>query len=426
MNALRRSNWVGVMVQLGVASWILLGHPWASAQQGNPTWQQEVRSYAQAKDWTTALAIVDREIDRSPRDMDIRAWRARILTWSGQLAEAEREYRHILAILPNDPDDWLGLANVYSRQGRQAEALQALNHAVDLDPNRADIRVARVTALRAAGLQDAAKLELQRALELDPGHPDWRAAVDTLDSEAKHEFRVGVNTDLFNFADANHDGAVTLTSGWTPQWATTLTMAGYDRGGMGADKLVVSATRKSQNWGALTAGGAIGRDNGVIPKHEGFFEYDQGFGLHRAAFLHGLEIVYGQHWYWYSTARILTISETTMFYLPRDWTWSLGLTGAHNQFYGTDSEWRPSGMTRVGFPLASVQGHRVGGTVLFAVGTENFALVDQIGRFSAHTYSGSLRLQLAPLQDVTGFAAYQRRSQDRTEVSLGFTYGIRF
>lgn len=424
MNVLGRIQYIGTIAQVIIG--ILLLRACAQTQESTTPWQQQVRRYAQAKDWTGAMTVIDREIDRAPQDMDVRAWRARILTWSGNLADAKREYLEILAIAPNDPEDWFGLANVYFRQGRQADALQALNRAVELDPNRADIRAARAAALGAAGFHDEAKLEIQRALHLDPENQELRTAAESLRGETKHEVRVGVNTDLFNFADANHDGGVTITSGWTPHWGTTLAMAGYDRGGIGADKLVLGATTKSRTWGALTVGGAVGHDNGVIPRHEGFFEYDHGFGLHRTAFLHGLEIVYAQHWYWYATARILTINETTLFYLPRDWTWSLGITGAQSEFYATGSEWRPSGMTRVGFPVASLKGHRLGGSVFFAVGTEDFAQVDQIGRFSSRTYGGSLRLQLTPLQDITGFAAYQSRSQDRTESSFGFTYGIRF
>ena len=68
MNALRRSNYIGVIVQVGVVSGTLLSHPCARAQQRTPVWQQEVRCYAQARDWTAALAIVDREIDSFPRD----------------------------------------------------------------------------------------------------------------------------------------------------------------------------------------------------------------------------------------------------------------------------------------------------------------------------------------------------------------------
>jgi hypothetical protein len=137
-------------------------------------------------------------------------------------------------------------------------------------------------------------------------------------------------------------------------------------------------------------------------------------------------MIYGQHWYWYTTARILTINETTLFYLPHDWVWSLRLTGARSHFSGTSVEWRPSGVTRLAFPITGWDQHRVGGNVFFAVGTETFGQLDQIGQFSSQTYGGGLRFQLTPRQDVTGFMAYQKRTQDRRQSSFGFNYGFRF
>src|SRR5947207_7625754 len=111
---------------LGAASWAVLFVLGAivQAQQPTPDWQQDVRRFAEAQDWAAAMRIVDREILRAPQDMDVRAWRARVLAWSGQLAEAEHEYREILGAAPRDPDNWLGLANVYSRQGLTNQALQ--------------------------------------------------------------------------------------------------------------------------------------------------------------------------------------------------------------------------------------------------------------------------------------------------------------
>jgi len=49
------------------------------------------------------LRIVDQEVVRAPQDMDLRAWRARVLAWSGHLADAEREYLEILQVSRNDP-----------------------------------------------------------------------------------------------------------------------------------------------------------------------------------------------------------------------------------------------------------------------------------------------------------------------------------
>src|SRR5689334_14276493 len=58
------------------------------AQEQHTQWQADVRKYAEAREWDAAMKIVDREAARAPEDMDVRAWRARVLTWSGHLADA--------------------------------------------------------------------------------------------------------------------------------------------------------------------------------------------------------------------------------------------------------------------------------------------------------------------------------------------------
>jgi tetratricopeptide (TPR) repeat protein len=398
----------------------------ASGQQTAVPWQAEVQRYTNGQDWTAAMSIVDLQIALAPRDMDVRAWRARILMWSGQLHEAELEYLEILAVASNDPDNWLGLGGVYSREGKTEDALRAFDRAVALDPKRADLRAARGRALRAESHRKASRLEFQRALDLDPRNAEARMGLRSLQEEPKHELRIGVDTDLLSFADPNHDQGVSLTSQWTPHWRTSVAGDFYQWAGTDAGKFVASLTGRSSSWGAFTAGGATARDNGVIPKGEAFFDYDRGWSLGERGVVRGLEIVYGQHWYWYTTARILTINGTTLFYLPHEWTWSLGLIGARSHFSGTGAEWRPSGVTKLGFPMIRWDESRLSGNLFFAAGTENFAQLNQIGQFSSQTYGGGLRFQFAARQDVSGFAAYQKRTQDRRQTSFGFTYGIHF
>lgn len=419
----RSMSW---MLILGLLIAILLRGAPAFGQDQSTGWQDQVRKYAAAQDWDSALRAVDQEVARAPRDMDVRAWRARVLTWSGNLAAAETEYLEILKTSQTDPDNWLGVANVYLRQGKTVEALDALDTAVKLDPTRADLRAARARALRAAGEQREALLEFQRALDLDPTNAEARAGLASLRPEPKHELRVGQENDLFNFADANHDEWASLVSKWTPHWTTSVAGSFYQRGGEDAGKFVGSITRRQPKWGALTVGGAIGHDNGVIPRSEAFFELDHGWKNGETNLLRGMEIVYGQHWYWYRSSRILALSGTTIVYLPREWTLSVGATGARSAFSGAGAEWRPSGVTRLGFPLASWSAKRLSGNAFFATGTEDFGQVDQIGAFASHTYGGGLRFQLNSLQDIAGYASYQKRTQDRTDTLFGFSYGIHF
>jgi tetratricopeptide (TPR) repeat protein len=397
-----------------------------SAQQPPPEWQAEVRKHAEAKDWTNAMRVVEQELARAPQDVDVRAWRARVLTWSGRLAEAELEYLQIVRVSRNDPDNWMGLASVYLREGRTQEALRALNRAVELDPKRDDLRAARGRALRAVGERSEARLEFHKALELNPASDEARAGLISMRGEPKQELRFGFGEDLFSFASANRDQWTSLVSQWTQHWATSAGGNFYQRGGMDAGKFAASVTGRAARWGALTAGGATGHDNGVIPKSESFFLYDRGWKVSEDGAVRGVEATYGQHWYWYTTARILALNSSVTIYLPHEWTWSFGLTEARSHFSGSSPEWKPSGMTKLGFPVAGRRTLHLSGNLLFAAGTENFAQIDQIGAFSSHTFGGGLRLQLTARQDLNGFGAFQQRTNNRTETSFGFNYGIHF
>src|SRR5260370_32894229 len=94
----------------------------AQGQEQAPDWQAQVRSYTDKSDWPAATRILDAEIARAPQDLDLKAWRARVLTWAGRLNEAEHAYREILALDRRDPDNWAGLATVCLRQGAIEEA----------------------------------------------------------------------------------------------------------------------------------------------------------------------------------------------------------------------------------------------------------------------------------------------------------------
>ena len=417
------SRWLSSLgLILGI---MLLVFP-AFAQDQPSEWQTQVRKFAETKDWDSAMRIVERELARAPQDMDVRAWRARVLNWSGHPAEAEKEYLEILKVSRNDPDNWMGLAGAYLREGKIEDGLRALDRAVELDPKRADLRAARARALRAMGEQNEARMEFQMALNLDPTSMEARAGLISVRGEPRHEMRFGQGNDLFNFTSANHDGWVSLLSQWTPHWSTSFAGSFYERAGIRAGKFSGAITGRMSRWGALTVGGAAGHDNAVIPKSEAFFDFNHGWKASETNFLRGVEFDYGQHWYWYQTSRIRTLNGTTIIYLPRDFTLSLGATGVRSTFSGTGAEWRPSGMTRLGFPLANGGEKRLSGSIFFAAGTEDFAQIDQIGRFASQTYGGGLRFQINARQDVTGYASYQKRTQDRTDTSFGLSYGIHF
>jgi tetratricopeptide (TPR) repeat protein len=400
--------------------------PSAAAQAQQSDWQLQVRKYCDASDWPSAVRVLEQQIARAPNDLDLKAWRARVLGWSGNLAAAQQEYLAILAVSPNDPDVWAGLANVYAREGRKRDAVLALDRAVQLDSKRADLRTARARAMREAGDRSAARAEFAKALSLDSASTEARAGLRSLRGEPKNELRVGYETDFLSYSAANQGSFANLATRWTPQLGTSVGFGEYHRGGVFAEKYTGSTTGHVSWLGALTAGGAIGHDNSVIPRSEAFFDLDRGWKTGEGTVIHGFEFDYGQHWYWYQAARILTLNGTAVIYLPRDWSFSLAATGARSAFSGTGTEWRPSGSTRLVFPLAAWKASQLSGNIFFAAGTENFASADQIGRFASQTYGGGLRFRFAERQDIACTASHQRRTQNRTDTYLGISYGIHF
>jgi tetratricopeptide (TPR) repeat protein len=410
-------------LQLCLGATVAMAGP---SQEAATDWQAEVRHAAEAQNWKQAFQVVDRVLAASPQDDDARAWRGRLLLWSGDTKQAQAEFVSLTADSPKDPDMWQGLASVYEREGHWDEALQAIDHANDLDPHRADLHAERARVLQALNEQPQARQEFLRVLEIDPTSAEAKAGLVSLAPPPNQELRIGTDNDLFNYTAAYQSEWMSLASSWSSHWSTSVAGDFFQRGGPDAGKFVGSVTGKTERWGAVTAGGAVGHDNGIIPRSEAFFGFDHGWRISEDRPLRGVEATYDEHWYWYSAARVFTLSGGALVYLPRDWIWSISATGARNSFPGLPVGWQPSGMSRLNFPITHWGERSLSGNVFFGVGSEDFALVDQIGSFASQTYGGGFRMQLSARQDVTGYASFQQRTQDHTDTTFGFSYGIHF
>ena len=97
---------------------LLLFASLAHGQEHPTNWQAQVRGYADKRDWSAALLVIGAEIARAPQDLDLKAWRARVLTWAGRLDEAERGYSEILDLDRSDPDNWRAWRTSIRAKGR--------------------------------------------------------------------------------------------------------------------------------------------------------------------------------------------------------------------------------------------------------------------------------------------------------------------
>jgi tetratricopeptide (TPR) repeat protein len=391
------------------------------AQRTPDPWNETFQEQLRAHHLEAAQQTVERRVREVPADLEAHGWRARVLAWRGDWQEAESEYRFVLRQAPTDADILCGLADVLIWQGRPIEALEVLDQARSLQPTQTDILSRRARVLASLGRSGDARAEFRHILALEPTNAQAKAGLNGLAELSRHELRVGADIDTFNYTDAAQTYAIHVHSRWNERWSTIFGTSFYARFGESATKFTASTAYRFTTKDWLNVGGAVARDRGVIPRAESFFEYGHGFQLRRF-WIRGLESSYQQRWLWYRGAQVLTLNTTQLVYLPRDWTWTVSITGAGSRFPGFASDWRPSGMAKLGFPLH----RRVTGNTFFAVGSENFALIDQIGSFSARTYGGGVRWWVTSTHDISSYVAKQDRSTGRTQTSFGVSYGFRF
>ena len=401
---------------------LFLLHAVPMRAQQSTDWMTNLRKEVDAHHLTAALEIADQRLAAAPDDPDARGWRARTLAWLGHSQEAELEFRGLLSVTPNDPDLLSGLAGVLVREQRQQEGLFLLNQAIALDPGRADILDQRGSLLLALGRRSEARSDFLAALSRIPTDQTARAKLDSLAPRPRHELHFGSDTDAFNYIHAANAETLEITSHWDPRWTTSFAGIFYQRFGADAGKFAGSISRRFRRNDSLTIGGAVARDRGVIPRGEAFLQYGHGFRLSETYFFRALETDFQSHWFWYRDARVLGLTSTAIVYVPRDATFSIAVTQARSAFSSTGPDWSPSGIARIGVPLGS----EFTANVFFAVGTEDFAQADQVGRFSAQTFGGGGKYRLSRRQDISIYVARQNRSQGRTQTSFGVNYGIFF
>lgn len=383
-------------------------------------WQQRIREEVTLHHLDAALAIVEVRLETAPADLEAHGWRGRLLSWIGRWSEGEAEYQVVLEKAPNDTEILTALADVLVWQKKYEESLHVLDRAQEIVPADPEVLTRRARVLVLLDHTTEARSEYREVLKFDPQNRAARSGLANLYAN-RHELRIGNDTDFFSYTNAARTQSLSLGSRWNQRWSTVFGTNVYQRFGQEAVSFRASASLRFAGADSVNAGGAVANPQAVVPTSEAFFEYAHAFRFENRL-LPGLESSYQQRWFWYQGARVLTLSSSNLLYLPRGWAFGLAVTGARAVFVGNAADWTPSGWTKLGFPLQ----RRLTGNLFYAVGSEDFSRVDQIGRFAAHTYGGGLRFQFAKKQDATGYVSRQDRSKGQTVNSFGLSYGIHF
>lgn len=99
---------------------------------------------------------------------------------AGRLAEAERDYRAALTIVPADPAVTHNLGVAMAAQGRQRDAIGCFNEALRADPGFVSAHYNRAVALLCLGETQAAITAFSRAAALEPEHYEAHRALGFL------------------------------------------------------------------------------------------------------------------------------------------------------------------------------------------------------------------------------------------------------
>ena len=395
----------------------------ALAQPAAPEWPVQVRALVEGGRLEQAMQVVHQWMEAYPEDLDARGWHARLQAWTRNWQAAEAEYRELLELAPHDLDLLLGLADLLTWQSRHEEALVLLQRACDADPPRSGCALRRARVLRQLGRTGEARAAYQSVLATDAGSAEARAGLAELEeADRHHELRLGADIDILNYAENAGALSASLRSRWNTRWSSHGSLTQYRRFGESATRFEANAFLRLTSKDGLAFGGAAARDQGVVPRAEAQVEYSHGFRLSDRGPFRGLEALYQNRWLWYRAADLTSLSPAAVFYLPRECMWLIRISATRIQFTGTVPEWKPSGWTRLTFPLR----RRLRGQLLFAVGNENLGFVDQILQFSARTWGGGLTFRVAPGQELHALVQYQDRSRNQTQTSFGMSYVFRF
>ena len=404
---------------------LMLIHPTgsshAAAQNDKSVWQAKVHTLVNGGHRDAALNIVEQQLAASPNDLEAHGWRGRLLGWRGRLPEAEAEYELVLQQVPQDSEIATNLADLQMRQGRYEAALRTLDRQQAVAPTNTEVLTHRAQVLSLLHRDSESREQYRSVLRYDPTNSSAKAALSIRAESNKQTLRIGAEVDFLNYASNTQNQVVSLTSQWNQRWTTLFALNSYQIFGQKAFRLGSGAALRfrKNNWVRIESGISLPQD--VIPVRDALVEYGHGLRLTNRVF-RGLESTYQQHWIWYRGARVLAFDTNQILYLPHEWTWALSITAARTCFPDAKCALEPSGTTKVTFPVTS----NLAGNLFFAVGSENFAEVNQIGRISAHSYGGGIRYHLTVSQDVIASLAIQKRQFGQMQSSVGMTYGIRF
>jgi YaiO family outer membrane protein len=382
---------------------MLLAGSAADAQTQPVPTHSEAAELARQGNEQAALDAYRRLAAANPRDHRARLGIARLHLAMGKPELAEPVYRSVLLEDPSSAEAMLGVGNSLSALGRLDEALIELDRAVKVSAASGEALAALGRTHLKAGHTTLAVSYLQQAVDTTPT-PEHRLALEEARRTHGHSVEVGGLFEHFNTGtDDSWGGDLRLNVRLQDRVRLTARGQLLDKFGSSDARGGLGLEWRWRPEAVFSIQGSGGTDNLVLPRADG-----------RIAVSYRPDTVA-----WSAAVQVMDFSTATLSTISPELTWwateaaSLGLryTLAVTSIDGTDDVLLASAGAATG---AFRVNHRAWVNLGYSIGIEDFETptVDRIGRFSAHTVTGGLRLELPTLTTLLGTYQYQWRPRD--------------
>ena len=386
--------------------------------------EQAARDAVAAKRFREAAALYTQLSEREPENGDYFVWLGRLAGWTQEYQTAIDAYDHALARAPRNVEALVGRASVLMWQRNFSDAYDDLTAAEQLESDNADVRLALARFYHYQHEERLAQAYVQLAIALAPADRDAREFQSHIVVPRPLHVTMGYGRDDFSFASAATLNFLTATYS-SPRHQFAFQYERWNKFGEEVERGggSMSALVGDHLW--LRAGAMIAPGTAVLTQQD----YSAGVShvLPRGLVLGGdyrrLQL---------RDAHVDVVSPGMEYYVPGHPVWLQAIYAESRTQFHTPAQSRalnPSILIRYNEQLGRAFVVHAG----YAYGQESFATlsVDQLGRFRANTYSGSVDMRMSAACSLGLSYAYQQRfaGSEKTRPTdvrtLGVTVSVR-
>ncbi len=410
----RYSQWF-----LAIAITLTLGATQLLCAQGQNLEQLRTQAAAEAyagrhahaeKLWREVLSI-------RPQDLDAQIWLARLAGWQKRYDESVEAYKKILREHPEATEAMLGLAAVYLWESKYNDSLEVLEEAEALAPEDTDIQLLLARNYLHQWKKKEAEEHLRRVLAARKRDQEALALQNQLDALTLYQVSFGYSFDSFSFAPDAHWGSLEFSRN-QPQDLLVGNLDVLNK----FDEQVVRAggtlLHRFEHRRNLRVTALFAPRGDVLANQDYDLAYGQNLGERFA-------VNTGYRYLNFRTANLHVFHPALEFYPHKRVEMAATYFLTKSRFPGPPNH----ALTHSYYLRALVQVNaKLFTSAGFARGIENFSALsrDRLGRFLANTYSFGARYEVTPRNGFSFSFARQIRSTGLTQTGFGFGFFHRF